>query len=174
MWQLAVGEEASDWSQDSEPQEEPLQEEKGPLMPARLWPEDDTEPVVYHHAGYRYKRTIEPARVVVGYVGDFGRDVPYHTRGEMMQAVRASISFCEQWLHHFVLRGHLPHTFRLRRNLRLHTRERQYGDLLEYERYLRWNVEYRFNRVALREVGSALMGTPMPLDLINIVIAYSL
>ena len=199
MWQLAVEEDATDWSEENPDQvqqawgewtelgddvgqvqdwrtdeQKPPQEEQqaGLLLPARLWPEDDTEPVVYHHAGYRYKRTIDPARVVVGYIGDFGKDVPYLTRSEMMQAVRNSVRFCEQWLYTFVIHVQLPNSYRLRRNMRRRTREPRYQDLLEYERYLRWNVEYRFLKVAVFEVKAALANTKMPLDHFNIVLAY--
>ncbi len=187
MWQLVLGEEATDWSQETEPevgqaqdwrpdeekppQEEPI-EEQTVLLPARLWPEDDNEPVVYHHAGYRYKRTIDPARVVLGYLGDFGKDIPYLNRGEMMQAVRTSVRFCEQWLRYFVLRPRWGHFQRLQRNIRADTREHRYRDLLEYERYLRWNVEYRFTKIAVREVKAVLVTTWMPLDHFDIVLAY--
>ena len=134
--------------------------------------DDHIEPVAFVHAGYRYKRTIDPVRVVVGYLGDFGKDIPYMTRGEMMQAVRVSVRFCEQWLREFVLRPQVGHFHRLQRNTRQQTREPRYRDLLEYERYLRWNVEYRFPKIALREVKVAVATTGMPLDHLDIVLGY--
>ena len=141
-------------------------EEKAPLA-------DETHEEhqqVWRH--YKYKRVIVPERVVVGYLGDFGADVPYLSRQEMMRGVRASIRFCDRWLRTFVLSLQLPDTWRLRRNMTLRTRERRYYDLLEYERYLRWNVEYRFYKVALREICAALEQTKMPTEHILVVVSY--
>jgi len=185
MWQPTTSGDQEDENQESDwSPEEPgdQQEEHGDhqeehgdhpeLLPARLWPGDANELVVYHHAGYRYKRTIDPARVVVGYIGDFGKDLPYLTRADMMQAVRLSVRFCEGWLYTFVASMRLPNSYRLRRNLREVTREPRFRDLLEYERYLRWNVEYRFLKVANNEIKFALAHVRVPVDHANIILSY--
>jgi len=171
MWQPTVSEDQEEWSQESRDQQEESGDQQE-LLPARLWPGDSNELVVYHHAGYRYKRTIDPARVVVGYIGDFGKDLPYLTRADMMQAVRLSVRFCEGWLHTFVASMRLPNSYRLRRNMREATREPRFRDLLEYERYLRWNVEYRFLRVANNEIKFALACVRVPVDHTNIILSY--
>jgi hypothetical protein len=121
---------------------------------------------------YRYKRVIVPARVVVGYLGDFGADIPYLNRRDMLRDVRGSIRFCDWWLRTFVLRTQLPDTWRLRRNMVHKTRELRYYDIFEYERYLRWNVEYRFYKVAVREIYAALQRTKMPSEHVFLVLSY--
>jgi hypothetical protein len=121
---------------------------------------------------YRYKRTIVPTRVVVGYLGDFGADIPYLNRQDMMQDIRRSIRFCESWLRRNVL-GHLfANTRRLQRNLRRVTREPQYRDIVLYEQYLRWNVEFRFKDVATLTVIQTLFEKKVPKDMVTVILEY--
>ena len=118
----------------------------------------------------RYKRCIDPYRVVVGYVGDLGKDVLYKERHQMLRLLRNGIYFSEKWLISFAFSTG-ENTQRLGRNLVLRTRELRFYDLVEYEKYLRWNLEFRFRRVCVRILSSSLSAV-LPLDLSHTIRSY--
>jgi hypothetical protein len=122
-------------------------------------------------SSYKYKRVIVPSRVVVGYLGDFGADIPYLNRGEMLRDIRRSIAFSERWLRVNVVHF-FANTRRLRRNLASQTREAQYRDIVQYEQYLRWNVEFRFKSVATIAIIDTLTLMKIPRVLANIVLDF--
>lgn len=114
-----------------------------------------------------FRRTIDPERVVIGYTGDFGVDVPYASRQEVLRALRRSINFCENWLRRFVLANGFRNTYRLRQRLLA-----PIGDLFNYEQYLRWNVEFRFATVS-EEVVFREMVRYLPIrEISNMVLQY--
>jgi hypothetical protein len=114
---------------------------------------------------FRYKRVLCPERFFTDFVGDLGVDVPHKNRKEMLKNVRSSIKFAEEWLRKYVA----PRKTRLYRNLSLATRETVYLDLIEYEKYLRWNIEYRFDSTVRSLVASSVS---LPSVLLSLLFSY--
>ena len=170
-WQLAprvwYDPEAPPGGQHQEHHQEQPQEE-----PEDQWWAQPSEQKTYAHRGSHYKKVLNPALVVVGNHSDFGRFRAYVNRVDWLRDIRMSIRFSQQWLYEWVIRTKMPCTDRLRKNLRRSTRESQYKDLVEYERYLRRNIEYRFVKVVIIEVRLLLSRTKMPLEHYHVVLSF--
>ena len=112
-----------------------------------------------------YKRVLQSNYVVCGQTGDFGSTQHHENRTALLKEIRRGIAFATWWLRKFVLRTQLPSTRRLRMRLA------QSGsvDIIDLERYLRFNIEYRFRDAASYQLAQCeiLHG-----DLYDIVMSY--